>query len=197
MTRPLTVEANMGLVHAVVNHYPAQVGCATRDDLVQAGAIGLMRAIERFDPERGVAFSTFAVYWIRQGIQRELANHSEVVRVPVHEQERRRKAGGSPRARVASLDAPLPTAANDGSPRTLHDRLGRGGGQLESLERAESQARVRVAVSSLSARQQRVLHQRTRDVTLATIAPELGVSRERVRQIEGDTLALVRRRLAG
>ncbi len=57
------------------------------DDLVQEGNIGLMTAAERFDPERGFRFLTYATWWIRQGITRAIQNHKSLIRMPVHRQE--------------------------------------------------------------------------------------------------------------
>lgn len=76
------VSANQGLVTYVVQRY-AGMGLAPAD-LMQEGNIGLMRAIDKFDPRRGSRFGTYAIWWIRQGVRRALANQSRMIRVPVH-----------------------------------------------------------------------------------------------------------------
>jgi len=74
--------ANQGLVTYVVQRY---LGMGlSHDDLMQEGNIGLMRAIEKFDHRRGGRFGTYAVWWVRQGVRRSLANQSRTIRIPVH-----------------------------------------------------------------------------------------------------------------
>jgi RNA polymerase sigma factor (sigma-70 family) len=76
------VSANQGLVAHIVQRY---VGMGLNlEDLIQEGNIGLMRAIEKFDHRRGGRFVTYAVWWIRQGVRRALANQSRTIRIPVH-----------------------------------------------------------------------------------------------------------------
>ena len=60
-------------------------------DLIQEGVLGLIRATEKFDWRRGFKFSTYATLWIRQSIQRALANTSRTIRIPVHIEQRQRK----------------------------------------------------------------------------------------------------------
>jgi RNA polymerase sigma factor (sigma-70 family) len=67
-------------------------------DLVQEGTLGLMRAIEKYDPERGVKFGTYAVWWIRQAMARALDNRTDVVRVPIYLQTHRRRLARLSRA---------------------------------------------------------------------------------------------------
>ncbi len=83
------VEANMRLVVNVVRNYHTTL--IPFEDLVQEGAIGLMTAAERFDPERGFRFSTYATHWIRQSISRALDNKAKAIRVPAHISESLRR----------------------------------------------------------------------------------------------------------
>jgi RNA polymerase primary sigma factor len=71
---------NLRLVYAVARRY---VGCGLEiDDVIQEGVAGLIRAVDKFDPERGVAFSTYAIWWIRQSIGRALDNTARLIRIP-------------------------------------------------------------------------------------------------------------------
>src|SRR5438874_10406090 len=83
------VEANMRLVINIAKHYHHPL--VPFEDLVQEGAIGLMTAAERFDPERGYRFSTYATHWIKQAISRAIDNKSRAIRVPAHVSETLRK----------------------------------------------------------------------------------------------------------
>jgi len=76
------VVANMGLVFKVASRFNG--GSLSLHDLVQEGALGLLRAIDMFDPSRGFRFSTYAVWWIRHAMGRALADRSRTIRVPVH-----------------------------------------------------------------------------------------------------------------
>jgi RNA polymerase primary sigma factor len=80
---------NMRLVIAVASKYRNRG--LPFEDLVQEGALGLERAIDKFDPERGFKFSTYATWWIRQAVQRAVANRGRTIRVPVHLGDRRAK----------------------------------------------------------------------------------------------------------
>lgn len=76
------VSANQGLVAHVVYRYRGMG--LSREDLLQEGNIGLMRAVDKFDHRRGTRFGAYAVWWIRQGVRRALANQSRTIRIPVH-----------------------------------------------------------------------------------------------------------------
>jgi RNA polymerase primary sigma factor len=83
------VEANMRLVINIAKSYRSKA--IPIEDLIQEGAIGLMHAAERFDPEKGFRFSTYATHWIRQSIGRALDNKAKAIRIPAHISQSLRK----------------------------------------------------------------------------------------------------------
>jgi len=150
VARAAFVAANGRLVVAVARRY--QHRGLPLDDLVQEGAVGLLRAVDLFDPARGYKFSTYAVWWIKQALRRALALQVPLVHVPINVQDERARlarqahalhaalghppspgelaaATGLPRARVDALTAPLPAPVpldltmGDGETTTLGDLL--------------------------------------------------------------------------
>src|ERR671913_1868454 len=87
--RSQLIEKNLRLVIPVAKKYRG-MGLPFRD-LIQEGNVGLMRAADKFDPEKGFRFSTYATWWIRQAVQRAVADKGRTIRVPVHMGEKIRK----------------------------------------------------------------------------------------------------------
>lgn len=100
------IEANLRLVFAWARRPEFQGQGLDYEDLVQAGSIGLMRAVEKFDPDLGYKFSTYAVWWIRQSITRAIADTGRTIRLPVHVQEQVRKISSTQRRLGGELQRP-------------------------------------------------------------------------------------------
>jgi RNA polymerase primary sigma factor len=201
-------------------------------DLIQEGNTGLMRALERFDPQRGVKFATYACWWIRQTISRALINQNETIRVPNHVVERKSKLRQAivalhqryqrpptDRELSAALSWHLHMVEQTRQERhtlqwghdALHDDHLRLDDMVqdeqlapldEAIARLELQQCVADSLDTLPKRDAEVLRLRfgletDRAYTLREIGEKMGLSRERIRQIEKEALKKLRFSVAG
>ncbi len=228
--RQRMIEANLRLVVSIARHY--QNRGVPLDDLIEEGNLGLIHALEKFDPKRGFRFSTYATWWIRQNIERAIMSQSRTIRLPVHVirelnavlQALRRLGAETSDAsalesvaallhkpveevrailrfneRTASLDAPLETDPELSLADALADETTEGPDAI--VEQTEIERRLADWVAELPPRQRRVVEARyglngVEIVTLEALAQELGVTRERVRQLQVEAVARLRGELA-
>jgi RNA polymerase sigma factor (sigma-70 family) len=202
--RNALVLANLGLVHLVANQM--RRSGLRYEDLVQEGTLGLLRATETFEPDRGVRFSTYCVYWIRAKIQRLLQRLDRDDTPSIAGAEMETLAGGRrrrPRARAVSLETPLGSGA-DGDERSVGDLITDGGEDPEDVtlrferDRAVEQVLTDIAKEIGDPRLLTIIEKRLlaeEPETLATLGDRLNLSREGARLLENKVLKLARQRL--
>ena len=225
--RQRLIEKNLRLVVSVAKKYRGYG--LPFEDLIQEGNIGLMKAVEKYDPDRGFRFSTYATWWIRQAVQRSVIDKGRTIRVPVHMAERIRKMGRA-YGELLSEHGRDPTeeeiaerlgwsveevrAAASATPdaTSLNKALGAEEGAAELVDVVEDvhasdtpdtvihemeTSGLWAAVGRLPERARYVLVRRygldgREKSTLADLAEELGLSRERIRQIQSEAENLLK-----
>ena len=139
------INCNLRLVVSIAKRYQTQG--ITLGDLVQEGVLGLIRATEKFDWRKGFKFSTYATWWIRQAVQRGVANKARTIRIPVHVVEREQKVARARRELLAKLERE-PTRRGDrrALEAAAHPRArgagGRSRGRLDRHARRRRRRRV-------------------------------------------------------
>jgi RNA polymerase primary sigma factor len=227
--RTLMITSNLRLVVTIARSY-VNLGLPLLD-LISEGNIGLVKAVERFDPTQGAKLSSYASWWIRQAIKRALDNQSRTIRVPVHRREKQMKVrrvasqmsqelGREPTdeelAAEIGIDAETVFKLNTASPaptsldaqtadeesvefsETVADENART--PFEALRDQDLRDKIGTLLVVLTERERKIVRERFgftggRCKTLEEIAATVGVTRERIRQLQTAAVSKLRRAL--